>query len=637
MIRLDRIHWLTLGVVTFSCLGTVANAQTPDRRNFDANRLRPAMSQEGILNVETGFVPGSLEWDASLWLDYSDDAYVIEENGRRVASLLQSRTDAHVLASIALFNSIQLGVDIPVTLNQTRGARAIQTFGFAELEATGLNDIALLGKVRLMSEAVSLFDLAAIARFTVTTAAPRDNYLGERKSTFTPELAASRNLGPLRLAANLALLFRDNLPSRSVNLNIDHELILRVGASYDFAALVGRPLRGELTVEAFTPSRRPFNRSNTTGAEWIAGVALPVSDGAEVFGGAGTALAQAYSIPDYRVFGGVRLFERNTDRDEDGILDRRDRCPDAPEDVDQFEDEDGCPDLDNDEDGVPDVNDGAPDRPEDVDGFEDEDGVPDPDNDGDSILDGDDAAPNAAEDVDGFEDADGAPDPDNDGDGVLDVDDRAPNSPEDVDGFEDEDGAPDPDNDGDGLLDGDDGAPDAPEDFDGFQDEDGIPDPDNDGDGVIDGIDNCPDEPGRPENAGCEPQKPQLVEIRDCRLEIKERIYFDSGRGSIQSRSYGLLDNIADVLLLHPEIKRLRVEGHTDSRGPEATNLQLSQERADSVAKYLTSRKIDASRIEAVGLGESQPIQPNATSVGRAANRRVEFIIEDCKKKVLTE
>src|SRR5213075_384842 len=60
-----------------------------------------------------------------------------------------------------------------------------------------------------------------------------------------------------------------------------------------------------------------------------------------------------------------------------GIVDEKDKCPTEPEDIDKFEDEDGCPDPDNDKDGVPDVNDKCPNEPETKNGFQDEDGCPD--------------------------------------------------------------------------------------------------------------------------------------------------------------------------------------------------------------------------------------------------------------------
>ncbi len=97
---------------------------------------------------------------------------------------------------------------------------------------------------------------------------------------------------------------------------------------------------------------------------------------------------------------------------------------------------------DPDRDGLRGEDDDCPDRPEDVDGFEDEDGCPDPDNDGDGVLDLIDLAPNLPEDIDGFADDDGRPDLDNDNDGIADVDDLCPDRAEDYDGFEDEDGCP---------------------------------------------------------------------------------------------------------------------------------------------------------------------------------------------------
>jgi OOP family OmpA-OmpF porin len=101
------------------------------------------------------------------------------------------------------------------------------------------------------------------------------------------------------------------------------------------------------------------------------------------------------------------------------------------------------PPADTDGDGILDDSDQCPSEPEDMDGFQDEDGCPDPDNDGDGIPDAQDQCPNEAEDMDGFEDTDGCPDPDNDGDGIPDAQDQCPTEPETKNGFEDDDGCPD--------------------------------------------------------------------------------------------------------------------------------------------------------------------------------------------------
>lgn len=98
------------------------------------------------------------------------------------------------------------------------------------------------------------------------------------------------------------------------------------------------------------------------------------------------------------------------DADKDGLSDSEDACPTKPEDIDDFEDEDGCPDLDNDGDGVEDALDKCEDEKEDKDGFEDKDGCPDLDNDGDKIYDVKDKCPLEAETINGFKDEDGCPD-----------------------------------------------------------------------------------------------------------------------------------------------------------------------------------------------------------------------------------
>jgi len=286
------------------------------------------------------------------------------------------------------------------------------------------------------------------------------------------------------------------------------------------------------------------------------------------------------------------------DTDGDGIIDKIDKCPTEPEDIDGFQDDDGCPDLDNDADGIPDVTDKCPNEAEDIDGDRDDDGCPDLDNDrdGDGIIDRLDKCPDEPEDKDGFEDLDGCPDPDNDQDGIPDVNDKCPLKPEDKDGFEDEDGCPDPDNDNDGIPDVNDKCPNEPEDYDGDADEDG-----------------CPDQY-------------KLVVVTDTRIELKQMVFFATDKATILKKSYDLLNEVAQVLLDRPKIK-VRIEGHTDSRGSDRHNLDLSQARADSVRAYLIRQGIDGSRMESIGHGENKPIEDNATAEGRAANRRVEFHI----------
>jgi outer membrane protein OmpA-like peptidoglycan-associated protein len=213
---------------------------------------------------------------------------------------------------------------------------------------------------------------------------------------------------------------------------------------------------------------------------------------------------------------------------------------------------------------------------------------------------------------------------DTDGDGLFDDEDACPNEPEDKDGFQDQDGCPDLDNDGDGIPDKLDKCPNDPEDKDGFQDEDGCPDPNNDGDKLLDKDDKCPNEYADTPD-GC-PKKYQLITVTAEKIELKQTIFFDFAKATIKPVSYPLLNEVALALKDNATI-RVRVEGHTDSRGNAGFNLKLSQKRAESVVKYLVAQGTDGSRMEPRGFGKTVPIADNRTDAGRAQNRRVEFII----------
>ncbi len=248
------------------------------------------------------------------------------------------------------------------------------------------------------------------------------------------------------------------------------------------------------------------------------------------------------------------------------------------------------------------------------------------DRDGDGIFDDHDGCADEPEDKDGFEDADGCPDPDNDNDGVLDPEDQCPGDPEDRDGYRDDDGCPEMDNDGDGILDAADKCPTEPEDVDGWKDDDGCPEADNDGDGIPDARDECPNEPetmnGKDDEDGC----PDLVRVEKGRLRTLEPIYFEYNRAIIQARSEPLLVEMAQVLKSRADLGKLSIEGHTDTRGADAYNLDLSRRRAESVMKFLVDAGVASDRLSARGFGETKPVADNGTDAGRAANRRVEFV-----------
>ena len=185
------------------------------------------------------------------------------------------------------------------------------------------------------------------------------------------------------------------------------------------------------------------------------------------------------------------------------------------------------------------------------------------------------------------------------------------------------------DSDGDGILDKDDDCPEQAEDADGFQDVDGCPEADNDRDAIADGDDECPDMPEEEggDGDGC-PDRVH-VKIVDGEIIVFGKVQFETGSAAIQPKSEPLLDQLAAALRMNTQVKRVRIEGHTDDVGDDRVNQRLSDERARSVRKALIDRGIDGDRLETVGHGESRPTAPNSTRAGRAKNRRVEFIVVD--------
>jgi outer membrane protein OmpA-like peptidoglycan-associated protein len=485
---------------------------------------------------------------------------------------------------------VQLGFELPLVFYQRRDADvAGANAPLASLSSFGFGDLRLVPKFGLFRSDDDGFSVALIPALTVPLGGSKA-YLRENGVTFVPELAVSGMAGIVRLAANVGYRVRRN--AALLDLRVEDELVARAGIGVRPGGPDGA-LELDLTASGATAAADPFGAANRNAGEVNAGVLFDTPSPVTLFAGAGWGIARGFGTPDFRLFGGLWLRSpREDDPDRDGIRGAADRCPMDPEDKDGFEDTDGCPDPDNDRDGIPDRRDRCPNDPETMNDYLDDDGCPDqvPDSDGDGLRDNEDKCPSDPEDRDDFEDEDGCPDPDNDLDGVLDVNDECPNEP-------------------------------------GHADNKGCPDRDRDGDGLVDREDACPDEPGPRENRGCKVK--QLAVITKDRIEILEAVYFDTNKATIQARSFPVLDSVASLLERHGEITKVRVEGHTDSRGSDDANLKLSQRRAAAVVKYLTDKGVDGGRLTPRGFGESQPIETNNTAEGRAKNRRVVFTIEE--------
>jgi outer membrane protein OmpA-like peptidoglycan-associated protein len=559
-----------------------------------------------VLNVHGSPVAPHLKGGVSLFFHYQNDPVLVVRNGARdsvFSRLVGSQLKAELLGNFGLGGFFELGVGLPLVLMQDGDDLAFIGKPGDSVSGFALGDLRLTPKVRILDhEKFGGFGLGVIAPLYIPIG-DDSTFNSDGKFRAAPQLVIDwRHKSGFALAANLGWMFR---PKRAIhNAVFDDQLVWSVGANVplgtDLLALAAT-VYGRTDM---TDNRRPtdltqtFNESKDTTAEVDAALQIKPIEALTVTVGGGAGLTGVAGSPDYRLFLGVGYAPSSQDRDRDGVVDKKDACPDTPEDDDDFEDSDGCPDPDNDKDGILDGADKCPKQAEDQDGFQDEDGCPDSDNDGDGVLDASDRCPDDAEDQDGFDDQDGCPDPDNDGDGVLDGDDKCPAEPEDRDGYEDQDGCPDTDNDGDGILDADDLCPTQPENKNGIDDEDG-----------------CPD------------STDQKVKMSAGKILILEMVYFDTNKATIKKRSFDLLTEVASVLQANPQLTLVRVEGHTDDRGDDAYNMQLSRDRAAAVKTFLVDKGIDGGRLVTEGFGEDKPIGSNKSASGRAKNRRVEFVI----------
>ena len=275
---------------------------------------------------------------------------------------------------------------------------------------------------------------------------------------------------------------------------------------------------------------------------------------------------------------GIGVAFGKKDTDGDGIVDKNDSCPTIAG-IAEFN---GCPDTDG--DGIEDSKDACPSVP----GLAAFNGCPDTD--GDGIEDSKDACPKVA----GIASLGGCPD--RDGDGIKDSNDNCPTVA-------------------------------------GPRANSGCPYKDTDGDGILDKYDSNPTVAGNkftsPVNTttATTTGNPQISLGVDNNLNQEfKHVLFGYNKTTLNSNSYGTLDNVAYILKKNSNTTCL-IEGHTDSRGQKSYNFDLSNKRANTVKNYLEGKGISSSRLQVTGLGDTKPVATNETAKGRKANRRVELSI----------
>jgi OOP family OmpA-OmpF porin len=140
-------------------------------------------------------------------------------------------------------------------------------------------------------------------------------------------------------------------------------------------------------------------------------------------------------------------------------------------------------------------------------------------------------------------------------------------------------------------------------------------------------------EPAAPPPAPEPPPEPKpTATVGVEKIELSETVQFETDSAVLVDRSKKLLDEVVTVINDNPDLKRLVIEGHTDSNASHAHNQKLSEQRVEAVKAYLVEKGVDAKKLKTKAFGETKPIADNKTEDGRAKNRRVDFRIVERKK-----
>lgn len=509
--------------------------------------------------------------------DYGYKPLVIydADSGDELSPLVEHQLFAHLGATVALWERVRFGVNLPVALVQGGDGVVAGGTDFSSDNATTLGDLRVSGDVRLAGSYQGPIALSVGARVYAPTGS-QDSFTGDGTVRFSPGLAAAGAAGEFVYAARTSFNLRpqdDGFAGAATGHEFAFALALGMRAGENL--VLGPELFGSTVV---SEGDAVFAR-RTTPLEVVFGGHYRINPSWRVGLGVGPGLTRGYGAPAVR---GLAMLEHfpaveprveppppPPDSDGDGIFDRADACPDEPGVRTDDPTTNGCPPrLDQDRDGVFDEEDACPTRP----------GVRT-----------DDPATNGC-----------PPKVDTDRDGIFDDVDACPTEP----GPRTDDPATN-------------GCP---------------PPPDRDRDGIDNEKDACPDAAGPPsedpKKHGC-----PLARVEQDQIKIVEQVKFAYNSDKILPESEPIMNAVLRILEEHSDITKVEVHGHTDSRGGDAYNKALSRRRAASVVRWLTVHGIAKERLSSQGFGEEKPIDTNDTDDGRRNNRRVEFHIVARSKK----
>jgi large repetitive protein len=584
---------------------SIVFAQQGDLRDVNILNFRPTNDPYGIFTTDSSARLNHLDWYVGGTLSYVNSPLTLALNGDNVADIVANQALLDLNVSMGLLKHFQIGLHFALVMYQNSSGDLSGFSDTSDIKSIGLGDVRVVPKWVILKRKPKGFGVALIPQFSIPLASSGSN-AGDSFLNFEPRVVVDYKLGNgILIALNAGYRVREAVSVG--NLHVNDEVYFSAGAQYPLNKKIS--LLGEIYGAAGVTDSPGDPDSGVdmeeVPLEAVAGGRYNHESGIIMTAGVGAGLTSGYGSPKFRVFVGVGYMPPKKkaaapvvlDSDGDGIEDSKDKCPKEKEDIDNFKDTDGCPDLDNDNDGIPDDKDACPLKPENINGIKDNDGCPDVDEDRDK-------------------------------DGILNKLDKCPDDPEDKDGFKDSDGCPDADNDGDGFCDPNDTIQKKLKKY----------------ASVCKGKDACPlkkeNVNGYKDNDGCPDKIVVKVKIDKNRILILDKVYFETSKAVIMEKSYKILNLVSNVLNKNLQITKIRIEGHTDSVGNARRNLRLSKRRARAVMKYLVNKGVDKKRLVSRGYGPKRPKVKKCKRIKNrtdrkacySKNRRVEFKIVKMNK-----
>lgn len=604
--------------------GTDAQAQSQPNVGYQLNRYEPTAAGEWSFAVEHPWYSSTRRFAVGLTLNYAHQPLVLgykDSSGfTQTQSLVTHQMIGHLDVAGSFLDRVLVTASLPVVMLSQGGlidkTPAEGSFSVGDPRIGGLARI--YGQPGKNTWSVSAgLDLWIPLR-AMTDSLP--SIVSDQSVRVLPKVVFAGVWRKLMWSGSLGAFIRPEaqtkLPQEWSTIEAGRaasELQLGLRAMY-FDQQRRFAVGPELLFAGALAGRDSFSRFGTSLETLLTGH-YNIKDMIQVGAAIGLGFVRQPGTPDVR--GVVRIAyaptaKQEPDGDGDGIYDKYDACPTERGVASRDPKKHGCPvEPDRDSDGVPDKADLCPDVPKGA--------APDPDRIGCPL-------PEKVQ-----------PEPDRDGDGIPDRNDQCPSEPQGNSPDPARLGCPASDSDKDGVLDPVDQCLFEPAGVSPDPNRPGCPLADKDHDQIPDADDACPDKAGAPhpdkKRHGC----PSVVEIRGCQLVILQPIQFKPNSDIINEKVSGkVLAAISDALKASPSIKRMRIEGHTDTQCPakfkktcKSYNQDLSERRVGSVRKWLIKSGIEEGRLEGKAYGQEKPIAPN-TPAGWGKNRRVEFHLPDC-------